>query len=46
MLAKRLGCDVLHVVPTNLRDGLLNDLAHHDTWTQEFRNQIIRSALI
>jgi exopolyphosphatase / guanosine-5'-triphosphate,3'-diphosphate pyrophosphatase len=45
MLAKRLGCDVLHVVPTNLRDGLLNDLAHHDTWTQEFRNQIIRSAI-
>jgi exopolyphosphatase / guanosine-5'-triphosphate,3'-diphosphate pyrophosphatase len=44
-LAERLGCEVLHVAPTNLRDGLLNDLALHDTWTQEFRNQIIRSAI-
>jgi exopolyphosphatase/guanosine-5'-triphosphate,3'-diphosphate pyrophosphatase len=44
-LAERLGCDVIHVASTHLRDGLLNDLAHHDTWTQEFRNQIIRSAI-
>ncbi|MDZ4848746.1 MAG: HD domain-containing protein [Pirellulaceae bacterium] len=45
MLAKRLGCESLHVAPTNLRDGLLNDLAMHATWTAEFRNQIIRSAV-
>lgn len=45
MLAKRLGCDTLHVASTNLRDGLLNDLAMHATWTAEFRNQIIRSAI-
>jgi exopolyphosphatase/guanosine-5'-triphosphate,3'-diphosphate pyrophosphatase len=44
-LAERLGCEVIHVASTNLRDGLLNDLAFHDTWTQEFRNQIIRSAI-
>jgi exopolyphosphatase / guanosine-5'-triphosphate,3'-diphosphate pyrophosphatase len=45
MLAERLGCDVLHVASTNLRDGLLNDLAMKDVWTAEFRNQIIRSAI-
>lgn len=45
LLAKRFGCETLHVASTNLRDGLLNDLAHHDTWTNEFRNQIIRSAI-
>ncbi len=45
MLAKRLGCDKLHVADTNLRDGLLNDLAIKDAWTAEFRNQIIRSAI-
>jgi exopolyphosphatase/guanosine-5'-triphosphate,3'-diphosphate pyrophosphatase len=45
MLAKRLGCATLHVASTNLRDGLLNDLAMHATWTAEFRNQIIRSAI-
>lgn len=45
LLAKRLGCETLHVAPTNLRDGLLNDLAMHATWTAEFRNQIIRSAV-
>ncbi|MFN9914838.1 MAG: exopolyphosphatase, partial [Pirellulaceae bacterium] len=44
-LAERLGCEIIHVASTNLRDGLLNDLAFHDTWTQEFRNQIIRSAI-
>ncbi len=44
-LAERLGCEVIHVASTHLRDGLLSDLAHHDTWTQEFRNQIIRSAI-
>ncbi len=30
---------------TNLRDGLLSDLAIRDAWTAEFRNQIIRSAI-
>jgi exopolyphosphatase/guanosine-5'-triphosphate,3'-diphosphate pyrophosphatase len=30
---------------TNLRDGLLKDLAIRDVWTANFRSQIIRSAI-
>ncbi len=30
---------------TNLRDGLLQDLAIRDVWTANFRSQIIRSAI-
>lgn len=33
------------VTNTNLRDGLLKELAICDAWTDEFRNQIIRSAV-
>ncbi len=45
MLAKELGCESIRVADTNLRDGLLKDLAIRDAWTAEFRNQIIRSAI-
>jgi exopolyphosphatase / guanosine-5'-triphosphate,3'-diphosphate pyrophosphatase len=45
MLAKELKCQTIHVADTNLRDGLLNDLAKREAWTAEFRNQIIRSAI-
>ena len=45
LLARRLGCSLVRVATTNLRDGLLQDLAHRDSWTAEFRNQIIRSAI-
>lgn len=45
MLAKEMGCEKIRVADTNLRDGLLKDLAIRDAWTAEFRNQIIRSAI-
>ena len=44
-LARESQLPVLHVAETNLRDGLLSDLAVRDAWTAEFRNQIIRSAI-
>jgi exopolyphosphatase/guanosine-5'-triphosphate,3'-diphosphate pyrophosphatase len=45
MLAKRLGCKTIRIANTNLRDGLIQDLAMRDAWTAEFRNQIVRSAI-
>lgn len=45
MLAEKLQCQTIRVADTNLRDGLLSDLAIRDAWTAEFRNQIIRSAI-
>jgi len=33
------------VTNTNLRDGLLKEMAVHAVWTEEFSNQIIRSAI-
>lgn len=33
------------VANVNLRDGLLKDLAAAGAWTEEFRNQIVRSAV-
>lgn len=45
MLAKQLGAEKIRVADTNLRDGLLNDLAIRDSWTDDFRNQIIRSGV-
>ncbi|MEM1071019.1 MAG: Ppx/GppA phosphatase family protein [Planctomycetota bacterium] len=35
----------LFVSDTNLRDGLLHDMAGGRSWTAEFRNQIVRSAI-
>jgi len=45
LIAKEFQCDQVHIADTNLRDGLLSDLALRDSWTAEFRNQIIRSAI-
>lgn len=45
MLAHEFQCPMIHVADTNLRDGLLSDLAVRDAWTAEFRNQIVRSAI-
>ncbi|MEQ1828607.1 MAG: HD domain-containing protein [Pirellula sp.] len=45
LLANEFQCDQIHIADTNLRDGLLSDLAVRDAWTAEFRNQIIRSAI-
>lgn len=44
-LAREFEVPEIHVAETNLRDGLLSDLAVRDAWTVEFRNQIIRSAI-
>lgn len=44
-LAREFEVPEIHVAETNLRDGLLSDLAVRDAWTAEFRNQIIRSAI-
>ncbi|MCO8123913.1 Ppx/GppA family phosphatase [Stieleria sp. TO1_6] len=45
MIAKHFNIDKLYVSDTNLRDGLLKDIALGGSWTAEFRNQIVRSAL-
>jgi exopolyphosphatase/guanosine-5'-triphosphate,3'-diphosphate pyrophosphatase len=45
MVAEQFGLKRLYVSDTNLRDGLLKDIAVGGSWTAEFRNQIIRSAL-
>ena len=45
LLAEYFRVDDLHVCDTNLRDGLLHDMAVGGTWSEAFRHQIIRSAL-
>jgi exopolyphosphatase/guanosine-5'-triphosphate,3'-diphosphate pyrophosphatase len=45
LLAREFHCQTIFVADTNLRDGLLSDMAVRDAWTAEFRNQIIRSAI-
>ena len=44
-LADELGLEQIQVTNVNLRDGLLTEMAHHGRWTDEFFNQILRSAL-
>ena len=45
MLARALNVDNVLITNTNLRDGLLHEMAVGQAWTQEFRQQIVRSAL-
>ncbi len=45
MLAQHFSVPHLFVCDTNLRDGLLHDMAVGGSWTAEFRNQIVRSAI-
>lgn len=45
MLAQHFGLPHVFVCDTNLRDGLLHDMAAGGSWTAEFRNQIVRSAI-
>lgn len=45
MLAQHFELPWVHVCETNLRDGLLHDMAAGGSWTAEFRNQIVRSAI-
>ncbi|OYP37132.1 Ppx/GppA phosphatase family protein [Rhodopirellula sp. MGV] len=44
-VAKHFSLESVYVSDTNMRDGLLKDMAAAGRWTAEFRNQIIRSAL-
>lgn len=45
MLARAFELEHVLVTNTNLRDGLLQEMAVHQSWTHEFRQQILRSAL-
>lgn len=45
LMARRFELQQILVSSTNLRDGLLQDMAVQDSWTAEFHNQIIRSAI-
>lgn len=44
-LARAFGLDHVRVTNTNLRDGLLQEIATKQAWTDEFSQQIIRSAI-
>lgn len=45
MLAKHFDLEYIHVCETNLRDGVLNELAAGENWDSEYRTQIVRSAI-
>lgn len=45
LLARSFDQTKIAVSDTNLRDGLLQDMAIRDVWTANFRSQIIRSAI-
>lgn len=45
LIARGFEQNEIAVSNTNLRDGLLQDLAIRDVWTANFRSQIIRSAI-
>lgn len=44
-LARLLNLDQIHVSTANLRDGLLREIADGGAWSEDFRGQIVRSAL-
>ncbi|MAV35737.1 MAG: exopolyphosphatase [Planctomycetaceae bacterium] len=44
-LARSLGLEEVLVNNANLRDGLLQEMAAGESWNDEFRNQVIRSAV-
>ncbi|MFK8112549.1 MAG: HD domain-containing protein [Rubripirellula sp.] len=46
LLAQHFELPHLYVCDTNLREGLLHDMAGSNSWTAEFRNQILRSAIL
>ncbi len=45
LLARAFSLQEILVTDTNLRDGLLQEMAVRQSWTEEFRQQIVRSAL-
>lgn len=44
-LARRFGLEQIYVADVNLRDGLLQEIAVKDPWTEAFRAQIVRAAI-
>ena len=44
-LAKAAKLDHVYITNVNLRDGLLQEMAHRGQWNEAFVNQIIRSAV-
>lgn len=44
-LARAFNLTEVLVTNTNLRDGLLKEMALREAWTEEYSNQIVRSAL-
>ena len=45
LIARGFAQQEIAIADTNLRDGLLQDMAIRDVWTANFRSQIIRSAI-
>ncbi|MCA9132702.1 MAG: Ppx/GppA family phosphatase [Planctomycetales bacterium] len=45
LIARGFDQQEIAISDTNLRDGLLQDMAIRDVWTANFRSQIIRSAI-
>src|SRR5690606_4114455 len=45
MLARRFRVDTVLVSDTNLRGGLVYEMASRGSWTEAFRKQIVRSAI-
>jgi exopolyphosphatase/guanosine-5'-triphosphate,3'-diphosphate pyrophosphatase len=45
MLARSFDQSDIAISNTNLRDGLLQSMAIRDAWTEDFRKQVIRSAV-
>ncbi|REJ68904.1 MAG: exopolyphosphatase [Planctomycetota bacterium] len=44
-LARTFGLEQIYVADVNLRDGLLREMVATESWTQEFRTQIVRAAV-
>lgn len=43
-IARGFGLEQMYVTNVNLRDGLLKEMARRGAWTEEFTNQVVRSA--
>ncbi len=44
-IARGFGLDQIYVTNVNMRDGLLKDMGRRGAWTDEFTNQVVRSAI-
>jgi len=44
-LSKRLGISNIHVTGATFREGILHEMVTQESWTKEFREQIVSSAI-